>query len=247
MPRQPRENQNEVNVYHIMVQGINKEYIFNNEKAINKYLTLMKKNSEEYAIKIIAYCIMNNHVHLLVYSEEVQKISKMMQKINTAYAKYYNDCNERVGYVFRDRYLSQPIKTQIQLINCVKYIHDNPVKAKMVKDASEYKFSNYIDFYSKENLGMLRNLIDIDFEQVGEIEPYIEGEFIETEVDIKERILGCIARFCRQKGIRVSEILEDRSVLKELIRELKINYQIKYTEIMEIMNIPRGVMEKIKD
>lgn len=58
----------------------------------------------------MAYCIMNNHVHLLVYSEEVQKLSKMMQKINTAYAKYYNECNERVGYVFRDRYLSQPIR-----------------------------------------------------------------------------------------------------------------------------------------
>lgn len=117
----------------------------------------------------------------------------------------------------------------------------------MVKEASEYKFSNYIEFYSKENLGMLRKLVDIDFEQVGEIESYIEGEFIEIEVDIKERILGCIVRFCRQKGIRVSKILEDRSALKELVRELKINYQIKYTEIMEIMNIPRGVMEKIKN
>ena len=195
----------------------------------------------------MAYCIMNNHVHLLVYSEEVQKLSKMMQKINTAYAKYYNECNERVGYVFRDRYLSQPIRTQVQIINCVRYIHDNPVKAKMVKDASEYKFSNYTEFYCKENLEMVRKLVDIDFAQVGEIEPYIEGEFVELEIDIKERVLGCITRFCSQKGIRVSEILEDRSILKELIRELKIKYQIKYTKIMEIMNIPRGVMEKLKD
>ena len=101
--------------------------------------------------------------------------------------------------------------------------------------------------YSKENLEMVRKLVDIDFAQVGEIEPYIEGEFVELEINIKERVLGCITRFCSQKGIRVSEILEDRSILKELIRELKIKYQIKYTKIMDIMNIPRGVMEKLKD
>ena len=76
--------------FHVIVQGIDKEGIFKRERYINEYLKLIRKYSEELNIKIIAYCIMTNHAHLLVKTNKTEDISKMMLKVNSIYAKYYN-------------------------------------------------------------------------------------------------------------------------------------------------------------
>ena len=77
MPRIPRKY-SQSNFYHIMVQGINKEYIFNTEQNMKKYQKLIKKKLENSNITILAYCIMNNHAHFLIYSENVSNLSKYM-------------------------------------------------------------------------------------------------------------------------------------------------------------------------
>lgn len=246
MPRKPRKNLEQVNFYHVMVQGINKEYIFNEEKLINKYLMLLMENSERFNIQIITYCIMNNHVHLLIQSNSVVDMSKMMQKINMSYARYYNFIKTRVGYVFRDRYLSQPILTEQQLMRCIDYIHNNPVKAGMVEKAEQYKFSNCKEFYTEKNIEKLKKIIQIDFMQIKQKESYVEGEFIEQDIDVKERISSYIIIFCKQEGIKIIKIFENREILKKLIKYLKNNCKIKYTDIMKVMEITPGAMGNLK-
>ena len=116
----------------------------------------MEKNLEERNIKIIAFCIMNNHAHLLINTDEIQELSKYMQKLNSMYAKYYNHMeNKRVGYVFRDRYKSEPILDKKQLLQCIKYIHQNPVKAGMIKDSKEYPYSS-CHFYQDKILKLTK-------------------------------------------------------------------------------------------
>ena len=132
--RQVRENLKS-SFFHVMIQGIRKEYIFSKEQYIRMYLKLLNEKRKELKIKIIAYCIMNNHAHLLMETKNIKELSKFMQKINGCYAKYYNFMEDRVGYVFRDRYKCQIIKNQKHLVQCIKYIHQNPVKAGMVKDS----------------------------------------------------------------------------------------------------------------
>ena len=112
--------------FHLMSQGINKEKIFLDNMWKEKYKELLKKYSLEYKINIISYCIMNNHVHLLVYVDDVNNLSKFMHRINTIYASYYNRENNRVGYVFRNRYQVQTIKDEMHLKTCIVYIHNNP-------------------------------------------------------------------------------------------------------------------------
>ena len=82
---------------HIMVQGINKEYIFENNKHIEKYLNIIDIINEKHNLTIIAYCIMNNHAHFLIYSKDIYEISKFIQKTNLIYANYYNKEKNRVG------------------------------------------------------------------------------------------------------------------------------------------------------
>ena len=74
-----------------------------------------------------------------------------MKTLNEDYARYYNYVKNRVGYVYRDRYLSEPITNRNYLLNCISYIHNNPVKAGIVKKCEEYKYSSYNDYINKTN------------------------------------------------------------------------------------------------
>ena len=135
MARGPRNHIN-MSFYHIMVQGINKEYIFNKDEDKRQYLKFINKVKGEIDIYIISYCIMDNHVHILIKEDSIERVSHFMHKINTLYAIYFNKKYNRVGYVFRDRYKSQAIYSEKQLYTCINYIHNNPVKAGICKIAS---------------------------------------------------------------------------------------------------------------
>ena len=89
MPRLARKNLN-TPFLHIMIQGVNKEYIFNENKYIEKYLEIIDKEKENYNFTILAYCIMNNHAHFLVYVEDIKNFGKFMQKLNLIYAQMYD-------------------------------------------------------------------------------------------------------------------------------------------------------------
>ena len=108
MPRKSRKS-SKSNFYHVIVQGINKNYIFEKREDKEKYRNLIKKKLEESNIVVLAYCIMGNHTHFLIYSEKSEYLSKYMQRLNTTYSQFYNRKNKRVGYVFKDRYNSQEI------------------------------------------------------------------------------------------------------------------------------------------
>ena len=92
---------------------------------------------------------MDNHVHMLLYANDIKQISNFMKNINSIYAMYYNKKTDRVGYVFRNRFKSVPIMDRKQLYTCIKYIHMNPVKAGKVKEESDYRYSSYNDYLNK--------------------------------------------------------------------------------------------------
>ena len=148
MPRGLHQN----GFFHVMVQGINKKYIF--EKTIDKedYLSLLLKYKKNFKIMLLAYCIMDNHAHILIFTEDVYELSKYMGVVNSKYARNYNMANERVGYVFRDRFNSQYIGKYDYLLKCLNYIHMNPVVAHMVESPKEYKYSSYNDYLSKTGI-----------------------------------------------------------------------------------------------
>ena len=89
MPRNSRKSI-QTEYLHVMTQGINKSYIFQKDEDIKYYIKIMYEINKEYNIQIVAYCIMSNHAHILVKIENIENLSKYMQRINTKYGKYYN-------------------------------------------------------------------------------------------------------------------------------------------------------------
>ena len=126
MPRNARKDIGS-NYVHLIIQGINREYIFQEQEWKEEYIKILKSKIEN--IEILAYCIMDNHAHFLIYYTKLEELSELMRKVNTTYAMKYNKINKRKGFVFRDRFFTQPILNEMQLYNCLVYIHKNPINA----------------------------------------------------------------------------------------------------------------------
>lgn len=246
MPRIPRKCY-DTSFFHVIVQGLNKEYIFNEEKYIKQYLKLLNKYKEENNIEILAYCIMNNHAHMLLYIDKIEEMSKFMQKVNTQYAQYYNYINKgRVGYVFRDRYVSEGITNEKYLIKCINYIHKNPVKASIVKRCEDYKYSSYNSYVKEENLKRLENLLGTKLSKKLFINIDRGHVFKDIDNNINDDIDLFILDFLSISNIEKQEAIEDRVILKLLVKYLKRVCKVKYTQIMSCLNITKGKMERLK-
>lgn len=222
MPRSPRKHL-DTTFFHIMTQGINKNYIFEEPIDIKFYIKNMYLINEKYNIKIIAYCIMNNHTHMLLETIDLKNLSKYMQSLNTRYGKYYNKKYKRVGYVFRDRYKAEGIYSEEQLYNCINYIYNNPVKAGICKSAEEYSFSNYRKINIKSN------------------KDYI---FIDIDEDKNELCKKIVEEFLEENKIEMQELKENKDKLRELIKLLKGKYNISFRTISKNINMGRETIRK---
>lgn len=222
------------NVFHIMVQGINKEYIFERNKEKQKYRKLIKEELKNYSIEIIAYCIMNNHVHLLVKIKKVEDMSKFMHQINMLYALEYNKSMNRVGYVFRSRFKSEPITTEKYLINCINYINNNPVKAKICKEKYEYSYSGYND----------NEIINKKWKKLYDIKTREELYFIDIEETKENEINEEIDKVLRLKNIKREELKSNKEALELVLLKLqKMNISIRKME--KIFKIDKKKIKKI--
>lgn len=135
-------------IYHIIIRGNNKQEIFYNDEDRNFLLNRIQKFSEELEISIYAYCLMSNHVHLLIGNGN-RNMSKFMLKLNTSYARTFNRKYERTGHLFQGRYLSKPIETDESFKTILRYILQNPEKAGLGK-YNEYIWNSFFEtaFYS---------------------------------------------------------------------------------------------------
>ena len=140
MPRQARKLP-ESGYLHVMQRGIGKQLLFEVPEDYRYYLKILEKFSRETGVKVCAYCLMENHTHLLLYDKN-EKIPEFMQKIGICYSYYFNKKYERTGHVFQDRYHSEPVDNEVRLKVVIRYILNNPLKAGICS-ASRYEWSSY--------------------------------------------------------------------------------------------------------
>ena len=237
MPRQAR-NLKKYKMYHIMVQGINREFIFNDDMEKEKYIEIMREKLGDYHSIIIAYCVMINHAHFLAYSENDREISRLFQRVNCTYSNYYNKSKNRVGYVFRDRFLSKEIFNEAQKIKCIRYIHNNPIKAKIVKNEEEYLYSSYREFKNRKS-GL------IDFSIVGRM-INIDEIFVDDKDEEKDKdIFLDVKEYDKNDfednylhSIDLNELKQDKERLKQEIKKCRIKMKVPVAEISRIFKVP---------
>lgn len=161
MARMAREI-SESGVYHVMIRGINYQRIFEDEEDQEKYLRLLQIYKKRCGFALYGYCLMGNHVHLLIkeaarpsvmtiHGEDVEvgpgePLDNAMKRIGVSYVLYFNRKYKRVGHLFQDRFRSEPVEDDTYLLMALRYIHRNPVKARICEKPEDYSDSSYRDY-----------------------------------------------------------------------------------------------------
>lgn len=158
MPRQSRKI-SPTGVYHVMLRGINRNRIFNDEQDCRKFEKILReitapKDRNGVPLPpychIYAYCLMTNHIHLLLSRGE-EELASTMKRIGVAYVSYYNKRNDRLGPLFHDRFRSEPVDSSAYFISLLKYIHFNPVEAGIVDNPDQYRWSSWHEYLAAMN------------------------------------------------------------------------------------------------
>ena len=143
-------------IYHVMQRGNNKEYIFNEDIDKGYFIKQIKEMKVGMGFKIYAYALMNNHYHF-VFQRLGEPLQTIMHQINNKYSKYFNYKFKHTGHVFEGRYKAILVQDERYLLSLVRYVHQNPVVAKISLGVENYKWSS--DLFYRRNI---KDFIDID-------------------------------------------------------------------------------------
>jgi REP element-mobilizing transposase RayT len=144
MARRARK-ESDAGVYHAMVRGINRQNIFEENADLTQFLDILFECRKISGYKLLGYCLMGNHAHLLVKTGN-EPLSMAMKRIGVRYVSWYNRKYGRCGHLFQDRFKSEPIETGSHLLSVLRYIHQNPVKAGLCEKAAGYEWSSYASY-----------------------------------------------------------------------------------------------------
>ena len=150
MPRSARKK-GKTGIYHVLLRGINQQQIFEDSEDCEKFLQILKDCNAISEFKLYAYCIMGNHIHLLIHETE-EPIEQFIKRIATRFVYWYNIKYQRVGHLFQDRFKSEPVEDDAYFLTVLRYIHQNPIKAGLCKKINAYEHSSYSEFFKDSDL-----------------------------------------------------------------------------------------------
>ncbi|HEY8890497.1 MAG TPA: transposase [Clostridium sp.] len=172
--------------YHITSRGNHRNDIFRDEADFGMYLILMKeclKYYEKYNYKLICYCLMTNHVHLLIQAND-KEVSDLIRRLHSMYSRYFNKKYKYIGHLWQDKYFPELIKDDKQMLTTSRYIHLNPFRAKMVKMPEEYEWSSYKIYIGEEKDKLISSeTILLYFKEDNKHKLY--RDFVESDIKIK--------------------------------------------------------------
>ncbi len=254
MPRQARI-QSPTDYYHIMMRGNNRESIFHRDDEKSFFLDSLKKLEEDHILDLTAYCIMDNHVHIVVKAEPLE-LAKAMKSINIKYAMKYNQRRNRVGHVFQDRYKSGAIADDKYLLQVIRYVHNNPVKAKVVQSPEEYSWSSYNEYIHENaiiNSRQKKFILEFFSNNINKLIEFHkqkdENEYLEVKEDLeKERFdqgQEIISYYFHKKGLtEVKQVFNNTVYLEEIVKELLKRSKLSHRQIANLLQISSSTVHK---
>lgn len=176
--------------HHITQRGNNKELIFYDDYDRKKYLLLISEYAEKFSLRIVAYCLMDNHVHFIVVPHSLETLSKNFHAVNLRYAQYFNNKTDRIGHLWEGRFYSCFLNEK-HLVAALRYVERNPCRKKIVRKPWEWPWSS-----ASEHTGRSKSLIKLDeFRRYLDVSCSEWEKFIDEEE--KKELLGVIRKHTR--------------------------------------------------
>ena len=214
-----------------MARGNNGEYNIAKDEEKLEYISIIKRYKERYGFRLYAYCIMDNHIHMLIVVDEIP-LEKIMQGIQQVYTQRYNKKYRRTGHVFQQRYKAIVCNKDGYLLHLIKYIHFNPIEAGMTETV-DYKWSSHYEYIKNKN-----ELVETDYvlklissNKAQAIKGY--GEYMKEKMDdiesceyeITEAQINNPSRVDNENRIEllINKVLKQESIAKgELLQKTKV-------------------------
>ena len=251
MPRTARIKSSS-GIYHIMLRGINRQIIFEEDEDAEKFIQTLKDCKEKSGYKLYAYCLMGNHIHLLI-KEGKEDLGIITRRIGASYVFWYNWKYERCGHLFQDRYKSEVVENVNYFLPVLRYIHQNPLKAGLVKDIKEYKWSSYSEFIEKNimvDIGFVLDLFNEDRKKaIDSFKAFHEIDCNDNCLDIEEKrrikddkAIEIIKKVCNVLHCTEIQMLErnKRNNYIKIIKEKGLSTR----QIARLTGVSRGVILK---
>lgn len=259
MSRMPREYSSS-GFYHIMLSGNEQRNIFIDDADRQKFLETVAKKKTETEFSLYAYCLMDNHIHLVV-RENHKQISTIIKGIATSYAMFFNIKYDRAGHVFHSRFKSESVDDEQYLISLIRYVHNNPVRARMVDKPEQYKWSSYQSYVypgigQNVDAGYVLSMIDGNLNEAIQVFKWFshekddtnymdenDGIIIKTVEEGRVYLEELIAD--KWPGVAKATIIEDKGRRNEVIRELRSNTGLSIRKTAELLGVNRRVVERL--
>jgi len=256
MGRQARQKSSK-GLYHCIIRGVDKQNIFNDNIDRKKFIKILKEVKNKHDFNLIAYCLMSNHVHIII--EDYNNIlDKIMKSIEVSYSYYYNQKYERTGHFFENRYLSKNIEDDGYLLRAVRYVHQNPEKSGIGK-TENYRWSSYKEYiYSTEiiNSNLVLQVLNDDLKKAKEMfskynlenkKPSYTGDYVEFEM--VNRLTDNQAQIIIKNTINIDNINNIKKynihIRDEYLRKIKKIKGITDVQISRITGISKYIIEKL--
>jgi putative transposase len=147
-------------LYHVIARGNQRQRVFWDDADYKKYLSLLAERIPRGAVTLYSYCLMPNHIHLLIEQRGYLPLSRTIQRLQTAYTKYFNKRYKKIGHLFQGRYKGILVDKDSYLLELVRYIHLNPLRAKLEERIGRYPWTSHSRYLGKEAKDNLR--VDTD-------------------------------------------------------------------------------------
>ena len=144
--------------YHVMFRGNNGKFIFSSNEDRLRFCFFMEDGVKQFDHSILAFCFMSNHVHLVIQLKDIS-LSKICQNLCFRYSQFYNYKNNTIGHLFQGRFKAILVDDNLYLKELVRYIHLNPVRAKIVNDPSLYPWSSHQAYFNKDHPWLAKDTV----------------------------------------------------------------------------------------
>ena len=253
MPRYARKR-NEKGIHHVVVQGKRLEELFHHEADRELYLETLLKYKAQTGIKLYAFCILKNHVHLVIEEMPDESISSFMRRVGVSFSYWYRQKYDlpRGEGLFRGRYLSEPLETEEAVLAVVRHIHQEPVRAGLSLTMEGYVWSSY-RFYLRPGDMIDRRLVLDSLHFGGGYEAYMreeeKGAWMLEEVPLKygrsdAEAAALVQTRLQEAGCNSMNTLsqEEKDVF---LRNLKVVDEISIQQLSRVTGVNRGYIQRL--
>ena len=241
MSRQIRQR-SVTDIYHVIQRGINRMLIFLEDDDRLMFINLLKLQTCE-SFQVYCYCLMDNHIHLIVKSD---RLSIHIHRISTIYAIWFNHKYERQGYLFQDRFKSEVIENQDYLLRCFRYVLQNPLKAGVCCKISEFRWSSYHVYFNETDSFISTEFLSLFFDCKNDFQNYVteddSGTFMDLDSRLKDHeVRKLLEEMLKGKSFETLSKEEQRVVLKKL----KQNPKIRQRQLARITGIDLNQIHRL--